>query len=124
MPDPTTAEVLGNRGLKSAVHLPAGRRNTVIAAVVAAQLWSTGLAIGAPGLTTTVTVAVEGRTGQWAHPESSVAAPAATVTTGPATDQPVVTTTSIAPETSTVTATDTAPVDEPSSSNQPEPTPS
>jgi hypothetical protein len=69
MPDPTMAEVLGSHNPNSIVRLRTARRITVIAMVVAAQLGSTGLAVGVaaagPGLTTAVTVWIAGATGRW-----------------------------------------------------------
>ena len=133
MPDPTMAEVLGSHNLNSIVRLRTARHITVIAVVVAAQLGSTGVAIGVaaggPGLTTAVTVSIDGATGRWTPTEPSAAVPAETVATDPATappaptpDQSIVPTTPAVPQTITPTGTTTPPVDELSSPNEPEPT--
>ena len=74
--------------------LSTGRRAAVIAVIVAVELASTGLAIGmaASGMTTVVTVSVDGAAGAWAP---ALSAPVTTTSTSTA---PVTTTsTSIAP---------------------------
>ncbi|MEH1130712.1 hypothetical protein [Micromonospora sp. CPCC 206061] len=127
------AEVLGSHNLNSIIRLRTARRITAIAVVIAAQLGSTGFAIGVaaagPGLTTAVTVRIDGATGRWT-PTDSAAVPAETVATDPATappaptsDQSIVPTTPAASQTITPTGTTTTPpVDELSSPNEPEPT--
>jgi len=103
------------------------RRAAVIAVIVAVELASAGFSIGmaaaASGLTTVVTVSVDGATGTWAPAQSTAAVPATTEATGTATtppvptsDQSVVPTTSAAPST---TSTSTAPVEESRSPSEP-----
>ncbi len=70
-----------------------GRWAAVIAVISAVELASAGLAVGAaagaPGLTTAVTVSVDGTTGTWAPAGSAAAAPSASVLTDTATKPPV-----------------------------------
>ena len=106
------------------------RRTAVIAVLVAVELASAGLTIGveaaAPGMSTVVTVSVDGATGTWAPADRSRAEPETAAVGGPATTPPVPTWDQTAiPATAAVsetTSTSTAPVEEPSRPSEREPT--
>ncbi|MEA2933353.1 MAG: hypothetical protein QOI56_2138 [Actinomycetota bacterium] len=117
------------RTIVSMRYLRTGRLPAVMAVIAAVELASAAFTIGvaaaAPGLTTVVTVSIDGATGSWAPARSTAAVPRATVPTDAATtppvptsDQSVVSTTLAAPET---TSTSTAPVEESSSPNASQP---
>jgi hypothetical protein len=127
----------------------------VISLVVATQLGSTRFAAGVAaaaghGMTTAVTVSIDGATGRWTSTEPPTAVPGQAVANEPATASPVAASpvaaspvaaspvaaspvaaspvaaspvaASDAPQTITPTATGTPPVTEPSSPNEPKPT--
>lgn len=132
MPDPSMTEVFGSHAPRSIVGPRTARRVTVVALMVAAQVGGMGLAVGvaAPaGLTAAITVSIDGATGQWTPANPSTAVPATPVSAVPTPaptastpEQAGVPTTLAAPGTVTPTATGTPPVDELSSTNEPEPT--
>jgi hypothetical protein len=124
--------------VKALARRRAARGGAVIALIVIAEFGYAGSVIGVAasagiGLTSTVTVSIDGGTGTWAPvlAESSAAAPATTGTTAPdltappdsPPEQPIAPTTPSVPEATPPRppSAGTTPADEPSRSGEPEP---